>query len=57
MLRFAKATAEEVVDILHTDVNNGLQSIAVESLQKSGGPNKLEDEEKVRDSFWASSPF
>jgi hypothetical protein len=56
MLKFAKVTSEQVLDILRTDSANGLDKIAVENLQKTHGPNKLEVEEKVRGLVFAALP-
>jgi hypothetical protein len=47
MLKYAKATYEEVVEILGSDSIQGLDFIRVEGLQKQNGPNKLEIDEKV----------
>jgi hypothetical protein len=47
LLKYAKATADEVVEILRSDPANGLSTTSVESLQKVHGPNKLEEDEKV----------
>ena len=47
LLKYAKAKADEIVEILHSDAANGLSTISVESLQKVHGPNKLEEDEKV----------
>ena len=48
MKKFSKETSEEVVEILNSDLNNGLSALNIISLRKIHGLNKLEAEIKVR---------
>ena len=50
MKRYSKETVEQVIDHLGSDIINGLDGGQVASLQQEHGPNKLEEEEKVRGS-------
>jgi hypothetical protein len=45
--KFAKATGEEVIEILSSDTTNGLSALNIVSLRRIHGSNKLEGEVKV----------
>jgi hypothetical protein len=45
--KFAKATGEEVIEILSSDASNGLSALNIVSLRRVHGLNKLEGEVKV----------
>jgi magnesium-transporting ATPase (P-type) len=47
MRRFAKDTAEQIVETFGTNLREGLNSNQIASLRKAHGLNKLEEEEKV----------
>ena len=46
--KYGKMTAEQVVEILNSDLVSGIPILSVSSLRQIHGLNKLEEEEKVQ---------